>query len=325
MDPMIRVEKEINPKSPILLATWPGMGNVAYGAGLYIKENLENIKIAEIKPEYFFYRTGVQIKNGIVEIPQLPKSEFFYYQNKYGPRDLILFIGESQPVLEKEYDLAIKVVELARYYSVSEIVTFAATPVNISHKAIPGVWGVTTDPLTLREFPSLGVNVMNTGHIGGLNGLILGVGKDYAIKGTCFLGEIPFYTVKIENPKASLAILKVFIRYSGISFDLNGLVQMARFVEEEIDKVSKSTKQTLFGEDIIPEVGAKEDEISEKEGLDREEIVVPPEIRNKIEYMFEMASKDISRAGELKKELDKWGLFQEYEDRFLDLFGKKRM
>ena len=323
MDPIIRIEKEIKPKSPILVATWPGMGNVAYGAGLYIKENLENKKVAEIEPERFFYRTGVQIKNGIIEIPQLPKCEFFYHQNQYGPHDLILFIGESQPVLEKEYELAKMVIDVAEYYSVSEIVTFAATPVNISHKAIPGVWGVSTDPLILKELPSHGVKIMNAGHIGGLNGLLLGVGKDYGFKGTCFLGEIPFYTVKIENPKASLAILKVFIRYSGISFDLNGLVQMARFVEEEIDKVSKSTKQTLFGEDVVPE--EPENKTYEKESSGSEELEVPPEVRNKIEYMFELASKDISRAGELKKELDKWGLFQEYEDRFLDLFGKKRM
>jgi len=324
MDPIIRIEKEINPKSPILLATWPGMGNVAYGAGLYIKENLENTKIAEIESESFFYRTGVQIKNGIIDIPQLPKCEFFYHQNKYGPHDLILFIGESQPVLEKEYELARKVIDVAQFYSASEIITFAATPVNISHKAIPGVWGVSTDPLVLKELPTYGVRIMNAGHIGGLNGLLLGVGRDYGFKGTCFLGEIPFYTVKIENPKASLAILKVFIRYSGITFDLNGLVQMSRFVEEEIDKVSKNTTQNLFGESITQEEKS-ENEIQENEGAPSEESRVPSEIRNKIEYMFELASKDISRAGELKEELDKWGLFQEYEDRFLDLFGKKRM
>ncbi len=27
----------------------------------------------------------------------------------------------------------------------------------------------------------------------------------------------------------------------------------------------------------------------------------------------------------LKKELDKWGIFHEYEDRFLDLFGRKNL
>ncbi len=322
MDPFVRIIEEINPKSPILVATWPGMGNVAYGAGLYIKENLENFKFAEIEPEYFFYRTGVQIKGGVIDIPQLPKSEFFYHRNQYGPHDLILFIGESQPVLEKEYELAKIVVDIAEKYNVSEIITFAATPVNITHRAVPGVWAVSTDPENVAILPNYGVKIMTTGHIGGLNGLLLGVGKDRGFRGTCFLGEIPFYTVKIENPKASLAILKVFIKYSGISFDLDGLVRMSKFVEEEIDKVSKTTKQTLFGEDVLNE---DVDEDIEEEKAESTGDRVPPEVRNKIEYMFELASKDISRAGELKKELDKWGLFQEYEDRFLDLFGKKRM
>ncbi len=321
MDPSIRIIEEIDPKSPILVATWPGMGNVAYGAGLYIKENLPNYKFAEIEPEYFFYRTGVQINGGIVEIPQMPKNEFFYHKNQYGPHDLILFIGESQPVIEKEYGLAKLVVDVAERYHISEIITFAATPMNITHRSVPGVWAVSTSPENLKVLPSYGVKIMVSGHIGGLNGLLLGVGKERGLKGTCFLGEIPFYTVKIENPKTSLAILKVFIKYSGISFDLDKLVQMSKYVEEEIDKVSKTTKQTLFGEDLPAE--EIEEEVEELQESDSDRI--PPEIRNKIEYMFELASKDISMAGELKKELDKWGLFQEYEDRFLDLFGKKRM
>ena len=43
------------------------------------------------------------------------------------------------------------------------------------------------------------------------------------------------------------------------------------------------------------------------------------------EFLFDAASQDISKAGDLKEELDQWGLFQEYEDRFLDLFGQSNL
>jgi len=33
---------------------------------------------------------------------------------------------------------------------------------------------------------------------------------------------------------------------------------------------------------------------------------------------------DLSRANELKMELDKWNVYKDYEDRFLDLFKKKK-
>lgn len=320
MHPSIRILSRIEPKNPLLVAAWPGMGNVAYSAAVYLKESLDVQKVAEIEPSDIFYQTGVQINDGAVTIPELPKSEFFYYKNPDSPNDLIIFLGESQPVMEKEYELAWRVVETARYFGVKEIITFAATPVNINHHQEPGVWGVSTDPMMIKKLPIYGIKVMNGGHIGGLNGLLLGVGKEKGIKGSCFLGEIPFYTVKIENPRSSLAVLRVFIRYTGISFELDGLLQMVKFVEEEIDRISKTTKKNLFGEKSAEIQNGDEDHPGKGFGGK-----VPKEVRDRIEYMFAAASEDISRAGELKEELDRWGLFPEYEDRFLDLFGKRNL
>ncbi len=323
MHQSIRILNRVQVRDPILVAAWPGMGNVAFGAAMYLKECLKASKFAEIQPQDFFYRTGVQINEGLLDIPELPKSEFFWYKAPAGTSDLILFIGESQPVMEKEYELAQRVVEVALFYRAREIVTFAATPVNITHRDEPGVWGVAIERATVEKLRGLGVKVMSAGHIGGLNGLLLGVGKEAGIGGMCLLGEIPFYTAKIENPKSSLAVLKVFMRYVNITIDLDGLMQMAKFVEEEVEKVSKATKQTLFGEEARKK--AKEKGGAEEEGGSCEEKPVSREVQERIEYLFEAASKDISRAGELKKELDRWGLFQDYEDRFLDLFGKRHL
>lgn len=324
MGASIRRLGRIEPERPLLLAAWPGMGNVAYAAAAYLKDSLPMEKFAEVDSEGIFYKTGVGITEGLVSIPELPRGEFFFYKNRlpeseFHFRDILLFIGESQPVMEKEYDLAQVVVEVAKQHGVGQIITFAATPVNITHHSEPAVWAVSTDPVILRKLPGYGLKIMNSGHIGGLNGLLLGVGKEAGIDGVCLLGEIPFYTAKIENPKSSLAILKAFMRYTGIEIDTDGLRQMAVYVEEEIDKVSDSTKHTLFGKETEDRPRA------EHEGAETSHDAVPHGIREKIEFMFEAAGKDISRAGELKKELDKWELFGEYEDRFLDLFGEKNL
>ncbi|MGQ9617064.1 MAG: PAC2 family protein [Spirochaetota bacterium] len=323
MHQSIRILNQIEVKDPLLVAAWPGMGNVAFGAAMYLKESLKALKFAEIQPQDFFFKTGVQITDGIIDIPELPRNEFFWYKAPRGISDLIIFLGESQPVMEREYGIAQRVVEVALYYRVKEIITFAATPVNITHRDEPGVWGVATERSILERLPALGVKTMSAGHIGGLNGLLLGVGKEAGIGGLCLLGEIPFYTAKIENPKSSLAVLKVFTRYISIRLDFNGLIQMARFVEEEVEKVSKATRQTIFGEE--PKRDVKESGEAEEVGGSVEDKTVTREVRERIEYLFEAATKDISRAGELKKELDRWGLFQDYEDRFLDLFGKRHL
>lgn len=49
---------------------------------------------------------------------------------------------------------------------------------------------------------------------------------------------------------------------------------------------------------------------------------VPQDARHLIEELFEKTRKDPSRAPELAAELNRWGLFHEYQDRFFNLFKK---
>jgi hypothetical protein len=50
---------------------------------------------------------------------------------------------------------------------------------------------------------------------------------------------------------------------------------------------------------------------------------VPRDARNYIEELFEKTKRDPSWAPELVSELRRWGLFYEYQDRFLSLFKKR--
>lgn len=50
---------------------------------------------------------------------------------------------------------------------------------------------------------------------------------------------------------------------------------------------------------------------------------VPRGARDYIEELFEQVSHNLSRAPELAVELNRWGLFPEYQDRFLALFRRK--
>jgi proteasome assembly chaperone (PAC2) family protein len=286
---------------------------------MYLKESLDALHVADIMTEDIFFKTGVQIQEGILGIPPLPSCNFYFYHNLQGARDLVIFIGESQPVMEKEYMLACRVIDYAADLGVGEIVTFAATPVNITHRDTPGVWCAATNGAILRSVSSLGAQIMDNGHIGGLNGLLLGVGRERGIDGLCILGEIPFYTVKIENPRSSISILDLFGRYADIRVDTDGLSQMARYVEEEIDRVSRKTKEGILGTDSSDEEDAASGSLPPDSP---EEETIPNEVRDKIEFLFRKAAEDISKAGELKNELDRWNLFVEYEDRFLDLFGR---
>ncbi|MBI2287826.1 MAG: hypothetical protein HYY41_03485 [Chloroflexi bacterium] len=51
---------------------------------------------------------------------------------------------------------------------------------------------------------------------------------------------------------------------------------------------------------------------------------IPADARLRIEELFQMVAKGEIQPGDLKKELDRWGLFDEYQDRFFSLFGERR-
>ena len=50
---------------------------------------------------------------------------------------------------------------------------------------------------------------------------------------------------------------------------------------------------------------------------------IPVEARLRIEELFRQVSRGELEPRELKDELDRWNLFEEYEDRFFAIFGKK--
>jgi hypothetical protein len=56
--------------------------------------------------------------------------------------------------------------------------------------------------------------------------------------------------------------------------------------------------------------------------LNMDESGLPAAARRQIELLFAVAREDRSRASELVTELNRWGVYQEYEDRFLALFKR---
>ena len=308
-------------KSPIFIAAWPGMGEVAYRSALFLREALGFKMLAKLESQEFFKPAAVAVEKGIVDMPFIPAGFFYYYKGKYCP-DIILFIGEAQPPLEYAEELSLGIIDFVKKYKAKLIITFAAKPEPIDHKGKSGVWVAATHKDKLAGFEKVGSKVLKSGHISGLNGIIVGVGKKKGIKGVCLLGEIPFYTVQIENPKAVGSILDVVSKYFNIKLDLSSIKKRSGFIEEEIDKLITYLK----GESPSLPGGAtplNEEDIEKIKKDLAAYTKLPQSVREKIEKLFKEAKKDVTLANELKEELDHWNVYKEYEDKFLDLFRQK--
>ena len=247
--------------SPIMLAAWPGIGNVSIIVATYLERKLDFKRLAEIDASYFFDPIGVVVENSIVEAPQFPRSEFYYWKNKGGGSDIILFIGEDQPAT-KSYELANCVLDVGLRFQVKRIYTCAAALTRIHHTEEPRVWGVATSQQVAEDLKRYDLIQKGNLHIAGLNGLLLGIAKERDIDGVCLLGEVPMYATRIQNPMAALAILMVLTKMLDIEIDTAELAQLAKETKEKM----KQAAAAAMGEYIdyftepIWEYGGEEEE-----------------------------------------------------------------
>jgi len=337
---------ETNLRKPWLVAVWPGMGGVAQIAGSYLVRKLGAEPIAELDARAFFDVDSISIKDGLVQPAGHSRNVFYGWRNPDGMRDLLILIAERQPS-QQGYRYCESLLEIAARYGVERVFTFAAMATPILPAAVPRVFAVGTRPELLPELRRDGAMLLNEGEITGLNGVFVAAAAARELPGFCLLGEFPFFAAGVPNPKASAAVLRVFNELSGIRLDMAEIDADARTIErnltQHLEGLQQAARQAARGEGEGEEPGTEDygagfdDEPAEREeSAERDEepgageatprIRPPrrkplsPEAAERIDQLFVQAKKDRARALELKAELDRLGLFKEFEDRFLDLF-----
>jgi len=315
----IRIYKRPRLKNPYLIVAWPGMGEVAFKAAMYLVEKLQAEEFASIPGEDFFYLTASAINGGVLKLPELPFNKFYYWKNRTGKNDLIIFISNSQPDLAKADAYCKHIVHLAESFRVKTIIGFAAMPQPIDHTQPAHVWFTGTSQEINEELKKYSFNLLSEGQISGMNGLFLGMAKREGFSGFCLLGEIPLYAIQIENPKASYVVLEALTQVLNIQIDFSNIIEQTHVMEEEINKLLDYLKLGPQGPGPIGD-----EEIERIKKTLSQLTKLPISVKDRIEHLFEQVRHDISKANELKAELDKWNAYKEYEDRFLDLFKKSR-
>lgn len=227
MNELVRLFARPRLKKPVMLASWPGIGNVSIITASYLLRKLDFKDLGEIEPSAFFDAIGVVARDNVIEEPQFPQSQFYYFKNKPGASDIILFIGEDQPST-KGYELANCVLDVAQRFRVGRVYTCAAALSRIHHTEQSKVWGVVTDPKMSPELEKYDLTQKGNLQISGLNGLLLGVAKERDMEGVCLLGEVPMYATRIQNPAAAMAVLGVLTKMLDIEIDVAELADVAK-------------------------------------------------------------------------------------------------
>ncbi|MDO8635634.1 MAG: PAC2 family protein [Dehalococcoidia bacterium] len=241
-------EPELN--QPVLLAAWPGVGNIALRAVSYLKEKLGAELFGEIDPRPFFELPGVLIENNIIQTPRFPESKFYFWRRPQPGRDLIIFIGETQPP-HSTYEFGNRVIDVAQYLGCDQIYTMAAAllaqlPEN------PRVWATASDAELVAELKAKGAVLQGDFFVAGMNGLLLAIARERGMQGICLLGETPKLIPQVDNPMASLAVLKLLVQSLNIEIDTKDMEVLAEQARGELSRLIMETQKKFIDDYTIP-------------------------------------------------------------------------
>jgi proteasome assembly chaperone (PAC2) family protein len=239
-------------ETPILVAGWPGIGNIGLTAVDTLRGMLEAEEFGEIEPWEFFYPKRALIRKGILEHLEFPSNKFYF--KKTEGRDLIFFIGEEQPTEggrmyaegRKAYQMANLVLDVAESFKCRRVYTSGAAVALTHHTIKPRVWAVPNSEILIREIQGYENTILMSdiegrgghGNITGLNGLLLGVAQRRGFEAICLMGEIPVYLqgLPLSYPKASKSVLEVLSHSLQIEISLKKLDELAEKVERRIEE-----------------------------------------------------------------------------------------
>jgi uncharacterized protein len=248
----VRLYREPELENPIMVASWPGIGNI----GIIAVDTLRNLlgaeELGEIEPWDFFYPKKVIIRNGELKDVKFPASKFYF--KRTGETDLLFFVGEEQPSDggrtyaegKKAYQMANLVLDVAQKFRCKRVYTSGAAVAPIHHTARPKVWVVPNAKNLISEVKTYENTILMSeiegrggqGNITGLNGLLLGVARKRGVEAVCVMGEIPVYLqgFPLPYPKASKAVLEILTAALGIEIDLD---RITGFIEQSNNQIEQ--------------------------------------------------------------------------------------
>ena len=304
---------------PIMFAAWPGMGNVALMAMDFLRRTVDAHLFAELDMKPFYVPEEVVVEKGMARFPEIPRS---YFHEQHDP-NLVFFESTLMTEGKDAVTIAETVLDVARKLKAPRIYTAAALPKAMSFRSDPEVYVAANKHSLLEELQSYGIGPLDDGYISGLSGLLLGIAASRDIEAACILVSIPTYAAGMVYPKGSLAIVEALARINDLKINTGEMEQAIKDSEDYFDDIEERLRN------MFPMLMEQEEEEAEEpygeQDFSQEAERIPEYVMDRIERLFRELSKkkDLHRAQELKAELDKWGLYQIYEDRFLDLFKEE--
>jgi predicted ATP-grasp superfamily ATP-dependent carboligase len=300
---------------PIMFVAWPDLGNVGILAIDYIRKKLNTGLFARIDLPEWYSQEAIIVKDGLAENSSSPECNFYFKKNP----DIVIFESNARMSGKEGKHLIQLILKIASLLNVKYIFAAGGVTRSVSLNDKIEIKFASNNKDTRNFLYTYGFDPLHYGEIPGLSGILLTYAEKSGFNVGYFICSIPDYAYNwiIAYPKASLEIIKIFTNIIGVSIDYTEFHEDTKSIND-ILKIIDSQMQDSYQNEISKEMLTDHKPIHQQHGNNR----IPDDVIDRIELLFAQVSKNKSLAIELKRELDKWKLFQKYEKRFLDLFKR---
>jgi len=228
-------------RRPILIMAWSGWNDAAEAAttaARYLATSLSAEKFAEIDPAEFYHfgltRPTVRFKAGSETEREIlwPVTDFSLAQSPTLARDVIVGVAAEPHLRWKAYCEA--VLELARRCDVALVLTLGALLAEVPHTRPVRLVGGAADPELAAR---LGIRQTRYEGSTGIVGVLNIACREHGVATASLWANVPHYISGIENPKATLALVKRVLPLLGAALDLSDLDEAVRQFDQNLAEI----------------------------------------------------------------------------------------
>jgi uncharacterized protein (TIGR00162 family) len=231
----IEISEKPKLNDPILIEGLPGIGFVANIAALHLISEFKAKRFAEIVSASFQDFAVTNESGGA----RSPVNELYYCKRDDGGRDLIIWYGNTQALTTfGQYELCGKIMDIAEELGCRCVISIGGFKKD-EVQSVPVIYSAATDLETMKETLDLGTKVM-VGHIFGIAGLLIGMGKLRGVKGFSLLVDTLGMYPDANAAKHALALVG---KYLNLDIDLS-----------KLDATTEQTKKVLESFGLIRNV-----------------------------------------------------------------------
>ena len=298
-DPLTILEEPEGLRRPILImafAGWNDAAESATGAARYLGQIWPARSFASIDPEEFYHfglsRPYVRFKTGSRSEREIvwPSTEFSLSQPEALDRDLIVGVAIEPHLKWRTYCGA--VLDLAQRARASLVLTLGALLAEVPHTRPVKLVGGAHDPeLSAR----LGIRPTRyegpTGIVGVLNTLC----RERGVPTASLWANVPHYISGIENPKASMALVRRVLSLLNAEADLSDLEEAARQFDQNLEEIVSQNGKIAEYVTKLERKSLDEDELEPaRPGEFRDELPSSGDLAAEIEQFFRQQRPETS-------------------------------